>query len=224
MLLYLGSLPWKPPLHSQILDSPSFQVRIFFIAFLNSSHSVTDGAMTRDFVNDHFKGIEKQSLAYYYSPWGLSRQSLGFLLRLSWLHERLCGRGAALKAGDRLSLPWTSVFHSGGSRGNLGTIRGLGLWPQSCHRLLSQGRTYTVCVTRRRPRWTCVAESERGYRVNCWRIQKEKGLIQWTEWRGPLRKCSNADPCCSRLVAMVYVRMNKSVSTNRYLYLKLHGI
>lgn len=79
----------------------------------------------RDFVNDHFKGIEKQSLAYYYSPRGLSRQSLGFLLRLSWLLERLCGRGAALKAGDRLSLPWTSVFHGGEPGGIWGRLEAL---------------------------------------------------------------------------------------------------
>lgn len=121
---YTLALPWMPPLNSQILDSPSFQGRmfLFIIAFLNSSHSGTDGDVTRDFINDHFKGIEKQNWAYYYSPRGLSRHSLGFLLRLSWLHERLCGHGAALKAGDRLSLPRTFVFHSGEPGGTWGQL------------------------------------------------------------------------------------------------------
>lgn len=124
MLLYLGSAVEAAPPFSNFRQ-PKFSGQDFFIAFLNSSHSVTDGAVTRDFVNDHFKGIEKQSLAYYYSPRGLSRQSLGFLLRLSWLHERLCGRRAALKAGDRLSLPWTSVFHGGEPGGIWGRLEAL---------------------------------------------------------------------------------------------------
>lgn len=57
-----------------------------------------------------------------------------------WSRSSTESRGSSFSAVDlRFPQRW--------ARGDLGTIRGLGLWPQSCHRLLSQGRIYT-CVWR----------------------------------------------------------------------------